>query len=121
MSEMQLHVVTRISLGNTWTKESALEFCSEYMESEDEGDFYFEVREDGFTFSLFEDRLYLDWYDLDQDSDYINIDFTLEYCEKIEKLVNDTFDDSLINLISGVKYKVLYFYNGGSAGAREVE
>lgn len=121
MSEMELHVVTRIGLGNGWTEESALEFCSRYIEPEDEGEFYFDVREDGFTFSLFEDRLYLDWYDLSVDSDYINIDFTLDYCEKVEKTVNNNFDDSLLNLISSVKYKVLYYYNGASAGAKEVE
>jgi hypothetical protein len=120
MSEMQLDFICRMKLLGTWTQTEALEFCKRYLEADYEDEFYFDVQ-DNFSFSLFGDRLYLNYHFDSYDPYDIDIDITEQTAEKVMGETIRKFDEDLRCRICAVKYKILYFYNGGCAGVSEVE
>ena len=129
MSEMNLDVVVRVpvhSPNDAWDYDNARNFCSVFIEPvEYGGDFEFETHR-GFTFSYFGDRLYLDYYITDGLIEYdfdVNVSLSMldEFIDSFNELWKEERD--LIELVAfdEWKVKVLYYYNGGCAGAREIE
>lgn len=121
MSEMCTDVVYRARLSGEWTKETAMEFCNNFMEPAFEGEFCYDVNNEGFTFSLFADRLYLDYFvSSEYEQSDFEIDITQEFLNEMAEKIIHKFS-SLVPFIESTKLKILQYYNGGCAGVSEVE
>lgn len=126
MSGMRLDVLFRCKFSGSYTEEEAFALLASFgFHPEYPGEFYFDTV-DNISFSLFEDRLYLDYYlKYWKKVDYIDLDIKEEdgddMVTTLEKRLGDEKSNHLALLMETGKFKVLYYHDGGCAGAREVE